>query len=74
MPGGAREDVAGQRTTGDDLSSSEYGMLFLPQVVLGSVGFPGLGRRFTPQPLLLAGLLGNTSAQAGSVDPQPAAS
>ncbi|MET0911001.1 MAG: MFS transporter [Ilumatobacteraceae bacterium] len=54
-------------STGYDLSSSEYGLLFLPQVVfavLGSIGFPAVVRRFTLKRVLLAGLVANTVAMA----------
>ena len=54
-------------TTGYDLSSSEYGLLFLPQVVfavIGSVGFPSLVRRFRLKRVLLAGLVANSAAMA----------
>jgi fucose permease len=51
--------------TGYNLSKSQYGVLFIPQVVmaiLGSLSLPSLGRRFPLKRVLLAGLLADTLA------------
>jgi len=51
--------------SGYDLSKSQYGLLFVPQVVMaiaGSLALPALGRRFALKWVLVAGLLANTVA------------
>jgi MFS transporter, FHS family, glucose/mannose:H+ symporter len=59
--------------TGYDLSKSQYGLLFVPQVVMaiaGSLALPNLARRFPLKGVLLAGLISDTvsmSLLAGSV-------
>ncbi len=59
--------------SGYDLSKSQYGLLFVPQVLMaitGSLALPGLARRSTLKRVLLVGLLANTVAMsllAGSV-------
>jgi MFS transporter, FHS family, glucose/mannose:H+ symporter len=59
--------------SGYDLSRTQYGLLFVPQVamaVAGSLGFPKLGRRFRLKWVLLAGLISDTVSMgllAGSV-------
>src|SRR6478672_10910539 len=48
-----------------DLSSSQYGLLFLPQVVMaivGSLALPWLARRRALKSVLLGGLAANTVA------------
>ena len=58
---------------GYDLSKSQYGLLFLPQVAMaiaGSLALPNLARRFPLKWVLLAGLVSDTlsmSLLAGSV-------
>jgi MFS transporter, FHS family, glucose/mannose:H+ symporter len=59
--------------TGYDLSRTQYGLLFVPQVALaiaGSLALPNLARRFPLKWVLLAGLVSDTvsmSLLAGSV-------
>ena len=51
--------------TGYDLSRTQYGLMFVPQVVLaiaGSLALPKLARRFPLKLVLLVGLLSNTLA------------
>ena len=51
--------------TGYDLSRTQYGLMFVPQVVLaiaGSLALPKLARRFPLKSVLLVGLLSNTLA------------
>jgi predicted MFS family arabinose efflux permease len=51
--------------TGYNLSKSQYGVLFIPQVVmaiLGSLSLPRLGERFPLKRVLLAGLVADTLA------------
>jgi predicted MFS family arabinose efflux permease len=51
--------------SGYDLSKSQYGVLFVPQVVLailGSLSLPNLARRFALKWVLLAGLVANAVA------------
>jgi MFS family permease len=46
-------------SSGYDLSSTQYGLLFVPQVAMaiaGSLAMPGLSRRFGVKPLLLVGV------------------
>jgi predicted MFS family arabinose efflux permease len=53
--------------TGYNLSRSQYGVLFVPQVamaILGSISLPGLGARFALKRVLLAGLLADTLAMS----------
>jgi MFS transporter, FHS family, glucose/mannose:H+ symporter len=53
--------------SGYDLSKSQYGLLFLPQVamaVIGSLALPSLAGRFALKRVLLAGLLADTLAMA----------
>ena len=53
--------------TGYDLSKSQYGALFLPQVVMaiaGSLALPALGHRFGLKLVLLAGLVADTLAMS----------
>lgn len=53
--------------SGYDLSKSQYGVLFLPQVtmaILGSLALPRLARRFHLKRVLLAGLLADTAAMS----------
>jgi predicted MFS family arabinose efflux permease len=50
---------------GYDLSKSQYGVLFVPQVamaILGSLSLPNLAERFTLKRVLLAGLVADTLA------------
>ena len=64
-----------------DLSSSQYGLLFLPQVmtaILGALTVPALARRFSLARMLSVGLVANTAAMAlvlasAAVDDQPVA-
>jgi MFS transporter, FHS family, glucose/mannose:H+ symporter len=52
-------------SSGYGLSKSQYGLLFVPQVVMaiaGSLAFPSLGRRFALKQVLLVGLAANTVA------------
>jgi len=59
--------------SGYDLSRTQYGLLFVPQVVMaiaGSLGLPKLARRFPLKLVLLVGLFSDTLAMgllAGSV-------
>jgi MFS transporter, FHS family, glucose/mannose:H+ symporter len=59
--------------TGYDLSRTQYGLMFLPQVVMaiaGSLALPSLARRFRLKSVLLVGMLSDTVAMgllAGSV-------
>ena len=59
--------------TGYDLSRTQYGLLFVPQVLMaiaGSLALPKLGHRFPLKLVLLVGLLADTLAMgllAGSV-------
>ena len=51
--------------TGYDLSKSQYGLLFIPQVALaiaGSLALPALARRFALKRVLLAGLVADALA------------
>jgi predicted MFS family arabinose efflux permease len=53
--------------TGYDLSKTQYGLLFVPQVVMaiaGSLGLPNLARRFPLKLVLMAGLISDTLAMA----------
>jgi MFS family permease len=53
--------------TGYNLSKSQYGVLFVPQVVmaiLGSLSLPRLGERFPLKLVLLGGLLADTLAMS----------
>jgi predicted MFS family arabinose efflux permease len=64
---------------GYDLSKSQYGLMFVPQVAMaisGSLALPSLAGRFSLKRVLLAGLLANTVAMgllAGSDAVQSAA-
>ena len=52
---------------GYDLSKSQYGLLFVPQVamaILGSLALPRLATRFSLKRVLVAGLLADTLAMA----------
>ena len=54
-------------TTGYDLSKSQYGALFLPQVVMaitGSLALPALAHRFGLKRVLLTGLAADTIAMS----------
>ena len=56
-----------QSPAGYDLSSSQYGLLFLPQVVMaiaGALSLPGLARRFGLARMLVVGLAANTAAMS----------
>jgi MFS family permease len=60
--------------TSYNLSSSQYGLLFVPQVVMaiaGSLGLPTLGKRFALKWVLLAGLVANTVAMGLLVGSNP---
>jgi MFS transporter, FHS family, glucose/mannose:H+ symporter len=53
--------------TGYDLSKSQYGVLFVPQVamaILASLALPTLGNRFRLKRVLMTGLIANTIAMA----------
>jgi MFS transporter, FHS family, glucose/mannose:H+ symporter len=53
--------------TGYDLSKSQYGLLFVPQVamaILGSLALPSLTRRFALKRVLLTGLFADTLAMS----------
>jgi MFS family permease len=56
-----------QSPTGYDLSKNQYGILFLPQVILaitGSLAMPTLSRRFSLRQVLLVGVAADTLAMA----------
>lgn len=60
--------------TGYDLSKNQYGILFLPQVILAiasSLALPALARRFGLKRVLLAGLIANTLAMSLLVGSYP---
>jgi predicted MFS family arabinose efflux permease len=60
--------------TGYDLSKSQYGVLFLPQVALAiasSLALPALARRFGLKRVLLAGLIANALAMGLLVGSYP---
>jgi MFS family permease len=63
-------------STGYDLSKSQYGLLFLPQVVLAiasSLSLPALARRFGLKRVLQAGLVADTVAMGLLVGSVPLA-
>jgi predicted MFS family arabinose efflux permease len=63
--------------SGYDLSKSQYGLLFIPQVVMaiaGSLALPSLGNRFALKRVLLVGMAADTVAMGLLAGSEPLAS
>jgi MFS transporter, FHS family, glucose/mannose:H+ symporter len=61
-------------TTGYDLSKNQYGILFLPQVIMaiaGSLAMPALARRFRLKQVLIVGIVADTLAMGLLVASDP---